>query len=136
MTRYMLDTNVLVHIVNRRGNWRRALKTIDQNRAQVCLSAVTYFELTNMVLAARTGKGKAQELAEIVNTFKVEPFNRRAADTASGLLVHLEKGGKTIGQRDAMIAGHAKQLGCVCVTHNVSEFIRVHGLTVENWINT
>lgn len=134
MTRYMLDTNVLVHIVNRRGKWRQALKTIDQHRSRCCLSAVTYFELTNMALAARTGKDKAQELADFVHTFKVEPFNRRAADSASQLLVHLEKSGRGIGQRDAMIAGHAKQLECVYVTHNDNEFSRVHGLKVENWI--
>lgn len=130
----MLDTNVLVHIVNQRGNWRRALKKIDQDRAKVCLSAVAFFELTNMVLMARTGKDKAQQLSDMVNTLKVEPFNRRAADTASSLLVHLEKSGSVIGQRDAMIAGHAKQLECICVTHNEKEFNRVHGLTVENWI--
>lgn len=135
MTRYMLDTNVLVHIVNRRGSWRKALKKIDQQRPQICLSAIAYFELTNMVLAARTGKDKAQELAHIVGTLKIEPFNRRAADAASSLLVHLEKSGKTIGQRDAMIAGHAKQLECVCVTHNEAEFNRVQGLKVENWID-
>jgi tRNA(fMet)-specific endonuclease VapC len=134
MTKYMLDTNVLVHIVNKRGNWRYALKTIEQNRAQVCLSAVVFFELTNMIIAARAGKTKAQELADIVSTFKVEAFNRRAAESASQMLVHLEKSGKTIGQRDAMIAGHAKQLGCICVTDNQGEFGRIHGLTLENWI--
>jgi tRNA(fMet)-specific endonuclease VapC len=134
MTRYMLDTNVLIHIVNQHGNWRKALRKIDQDRANVCLSAVAFFELSNMILAARTGKDKAQQLSDMVNTLKVEPFNRRAADTASSLLVHLEKSGNKIGQRDAMIAGHAKQLECVCVTHNEGEFGRVHGLIVENWI--
>ncbi|MFA6062853.1 MAG: type II toxin-antitoxin system VapC family toxin [Gallionella sp.] len=134
MTRYMLDTNVLIHIVNQHGNWRKALRKIDHDRVNVCLSAVAFFELSNMVLAARTGKDKAQQLSDMVNTLKVEPFNRRAADTASSLLVHLEKSGKTIGQRDAMIAGHAKQLNCVCVTHNEGEYGRVHGLIVENWI--
>jgi len=134
MSRYMLDINVLVHIVNQRGHWRRTLKAIDQQPAQFCISAVAYFELANMVLAARTGKDKAQKLANLMSTLKVEPFNRRAAETASQLLVHLEKNGKPIGQRDAMIAGHAKQLECICVTHNETEFNRVHGLKVENWI--
>ena len=94
MTRYMLDTNVLAHIVNRRGNWRIAVKNLARYRANICLSAVAYFELTNMILAARTGKAKARELANMVGALKVEPFNRRAADTAANLQVHLERSGR------------------------------------------
>jgi tRNA(fMet)-specific endonuclease VapC len=134
MTRYMLDTNVLLHVVNQRGRWRKTMKKIDQDRADICLSAVAFFELENIILMARTGKDKAQQLADIVHTMKVEPFNRRAAEKASGILVQLERSGNMIGQRDAMIAGHARQLECICVTHNEKEFSRVHGLVIENWI--
>lgn len=130
----MLDTNVLVHIVNHRGYWRSALKSISRQDVEICVSAVSYFELASMISAARTGKDKAQQLADIVGRFKIEPFNKRAAEAASQLQVHLEKSGKGIGQRDAMITGHAKHLDCICVTHNENEFNRVHGLKVENWI--
>ena len=133
-TRHMLDTNVLVHIVNRRGNWRKTFKRIDLEKSNIYLSSVAYFELTNMILAARAGKEKSSELAELVGALRVEPFNRRAAESASNLLVHLDKIGKPIGQRDAMIAGHAKQLGCIVVTGNQSEFNRIYGLKTANWI--
>lgn len=133
--RYMLDVNVLKHIVNRHGDWRNAIKNLDLLHANCCLSAVAYFEIECAILGARLGKEKALELAEIVGRLKVEPFNRRAADAGAQLQVHLQKGGKGIGERDAMIAGHSKLLDCVMVTNNVSEFGRVHGLKVEDWID-
>lgn len=133
--RYMLDANVLKHIVNKHGNWRNAIKNLDLKHPDCCLSAVAYFELECAILGARLGKEKAQELADRVGRLKVEPYNRRAADAGAQLQVHLQRGGKGIGERDAMIAGHAKLLGCVMVTNNVSEFGRVHGLEIEDWID-
>jgi tRNA(fMet)-specific endonuclease VapC len=33
-----------------------------------------------------------------------------------------------------LIAAHAHRLGATIVTANMSEFQRVHGLSVENWL--
>jgi tRNA(fMet)-specific endonuclease VapC len=33
-----------------------------------------------------------------------------------------------------MIAGHARAAGLILVTNNISEFERVPGLLLENWI--
>jgi tRNA(fMet)-specific endonuclease VapC len=35
---------------------------------------------------------------------------------------------------DLMIGSHARALGLILVTNNVSEFGRIPGLTVENWV--
>ena len=133
--RYMLDANVLTHIVNRHGNWRNAGKNLDMHHADCCLSAVAYFELECQILGAKLGAEKSGELKARIGALKIETFNRRIADTGAKLQAQLLKGGKGIGQRDAMIAGHAKFLGCVLVTNNVKEFDRVHGLKLEDWID-
>ena len=39
-----------------------------------------------------------------------------------------------IGRMDPLIAGHAHALGLVCVTDNTRHFIRISGLTLENWL--
>ena len=41
--------------------------------------------------------------------------------------------GKTIGERDSMIAGIAVAHAFILVTDNTSEFERVANLTIENW---
>jgi tRNA(fMet)-specific endonuclease VapC len=47
----------------------------------------------------------------------------------------LERRGKLIGPNDLMIAAHALALDAVLVTDNLSEFTRVDGLKVENWLS-
>ena len=42
--------------------------------------------------------------------------------------------GKNIGPNDLWIAAHALALDAVLVTNNESEFSRVPGLKVENWL--
>lgn len=38
-----------------------------------------------------------------------------------------------IGSNDLLIAAHARSLGAIVVTNNVSEYRRVRNLTVQNW---
>lgn len=133
--KYMLDTNVLMHVVNFNSGYRRIIKQIERTeKADMVLSAVTYFELTSKIIAAKIGREKAETLAELVGQFKVLPYNAKAAMESARLFVHLERSGKKIGERDTMIAGHAKSLGLICVTNNTHEFDRVPGLKVEDWL--
>jgi tRNA(fMet)-specific endonuclease VapC len=46
----------------------------------------------------------------------------------------LERKGTPIGSNDLWIAAHALALGVTIVTANISEFSRVEGLRVENWL--
>jgi tRNA(fMet)-specific endonuclease VapC len=46
----------------------------------------------------------------------------------------LEAAGKPIGSNDLLIAAHAYATGSIIVTANASEFKRIRGLTVENWL--
>jgi tRNA(fMet)-specific endonuclease VapC len=46
----------------------------------------------------------------------------------------LEKAGQPIGGHDLLIAAQALALGYTAVTDNESEFARVKGLKVENWL--
>jgi tRNA(fMet)-specific endonuclease VapC len=46
----------------------------------------------------------------------------------------LEAAGQPIGMNDLLIASHASALGLTIVTDNTSEFSRIQGLSVENWL--
>lgn len=133
--KYMLDTNVLMHIVNYNTGYRRIIKRIQgAEKSDTVLSAVTYFELASKIIAAKIGRDKAETLAGLVGQFKVMPYNGKAAMESARLFVHLEESGKKIGERNTMIAGHAKSLGLICVTNNTDEFERVPGLKIEDWM--
>ena len=46
----------------------------------------------------------------------------------------LAAAGAPIGPYAQSIAGHAGSLGLIVVASNISEFARVEGLRVENWV--
>jgi len=48
-------------------------------------------------------------------------------------LARLKPNAQPIGPYDLMLAAQALRLGAVLVTHNIAEFVRVPGLTVEDW---
>ena len=48
-------------------------------------------------------------------------------------LARLKPNAQPIGPYDLMLAAQALRLGAVLVTHNIAEFGRVPGLTVDDW---
>ena len=46
-----------------------------------------------------------------------------------------ERASQPIGVNDLHIAGHARSEGLVLVTNNMSEFVGVPALEVENWVH-
>lgn len=53
---------------------------------------------------------------------------------AARIRASLETAGQPIGVNDLHIAAHARSEGLTLVTNNISEFERVPGLLVENWV--
>ena len=43
--------------------------------------------------------------------------------------------GQIVGSNDLWLAAHARAMGWTLVTNNEREFVRVPGLTVENWVS-
>ena len=46
----------------------------------------------------------------------------------------LERAGTPIGNNDLWIAAHARALDVTLISNNTSEFERVPGLRLENWV--
>ncbi len=61
------------------------------------------------------------------------PFDDDAAEVFARIRFHLESRGMVIGPYDLQIASIALVHQLTVVTHNVAEFGRVPGLTVEDW---
>ncbi|HVS36991.1 MAG TPA: hypothetical protein VMS17_15630 [Gemmataceae bacterium] len=68
-----------------------------------------------------------------MNRFVSVPFNDAAAEVHARIRVHLESLGTPIGPYDLQIASIALANQLTLVTHNVAEFSRVNGLTVQDW---
>jgi len=85
---------------------------------------------------ARKSRRVRQNLAvldDFLRPYSCVPFDARAADAYGVIRAALEATGQPIGANDLLIVATAVAHELVLVTHNVSEFDRVHGLQVEDW---
>jgi hypothetical protein len=63
-------------------------------------------------------------------------YGAKAAQHYGAIRATLEKLGQPIGVNDLHIAVHARSEGLVLVMNNMSEFVRVPALELENWALT
>lgn len=134
--RYMLDTDTCSYIIRQR--MPEILATLQQRAesgAEISISAITCAELR---LGAERSRSAAkyhkaiQMFCERLN--RVAPWDAGAADEFARVQGKLLKSGRPIGNNDAMIAGHARHLGCTLVTNNQKHFSKVPGLQLDNWV--
>jgi len=88
----------------------------------------------NTALPRARSRRKTESLEEFVSPLDVAGFDRDAAEVYGRIRAGLERKGLPIGAMDMLIAAHALSLGANLVTNNETEFRRVSGLRVENWV--
>jgi len=134
--KYMLDTNIVIYFIKNKppavADRINALNADDS----LCMSFFTYAELLK---GAERSTRKADVLRRLGSLTQQIPVMygpppaicRHYARYAT----QLRLADTPIGSNDLWIACHALAEGMVLVTNNTTEFDRVAGLHVENWVN-
>ena len=128
---YMLDTSILVEIL--RGRADRLFPRFDQE-PDLSVSAITVMELEYGVERSTQLEAVRRDVDGLLNLLTIKDFDRSAARHAGEIRAILANQGTPIGPLDTLIAGHARSLGLVVVTHNLREFSRVPNLHAEDWL--
>ncbi|MEO5332201.1 MAG: type II toxin-antitoxin system VapC family toxin [Magnetococcus sp. YQC-5] len=130
MTRYMLDTNTVSHLIKQHPAVTERVVTVPM--ASLCISSITKGELM-FGLAKRP---EAKRLRLIVKEFllrvDVQPWDSAVADCYGMVRADLARQGKTLGPLDLLIAAHALAIGAILVT-NDQVFGQVDGLYIDDW---
>ncbi|CAA7620850.1 Ribonuclease VapC [Magnetospirillum sp. LM-5] len=130
--RYLLDTNILSDLL-RHPRGPAALRLAEVGEDQVGTSIICAGELR--FGAIRKGSPRlAAHVAALLDTLEVLPLDEPTSEIYGEIRTALERRGRPIGNNDLWIAAHAMALGVTLVTANESEFRRVDGLAVENWV--
>jgi tRNA(fMet)-specific endonuclease VapC len=130
--RYMLDTDICIYISKRRPPEVKA-RFERLKPGQVVMSVITYGELH---YGASKSNHRAKALAELDRTIRgipVEDITSAVSEAYGTIRAALEKQGRIIESNDLWIAAHAMALDVTLATNNEREFLRVSGLSVENW---
>jgi tRNA(fMet)-specific endonuclease VapC len=134
VTRYLLDTIIWIYVMrNRPPEVRERFSRLVP--ASVVMSPVVLGELHVGWRKSIRKQTNRSLLERFTQGATVEPIDAAVAAIYGELRTELEERGTPIGQNDLWIAAHARAADCVLVTHNISEFARVRGLRVEDWVN-
>lgn len=130
--RYMLDTNICIYIIKNKP--KKVIMELKRHKpSEICVSAITYAELTYGVEKSMAVEKNRLALALLFSNIEVLNFDIKAAIHYGKIRAYLEKQGTPIGPLDMMIAAHAMSLGYTVVTNNIKEFERVPDLKLKNW---
>ncbi len=128
----LLDTNICIHVINAKPP--AVLERFRQYRmGEIGLCSVVAAELAYGV--AKSGSARNRQALEMfLAPLIILPFDDAAVWAYGNLRAELERKGTPIGALDTMIAAHALSQQSTLVTNNTSEFARVPGLALENWV--
>jgi tRNA(fMet)-specific endonuclease VapC len=129
--RYLLDTNTCIFALKRRDRVIERLKACSPQ--DVAVAIITVAELWFGARKSLRPQATRREIDAFLKPLAVLPFDHDAAEEYALLRFELQRVGRPIGERDLLIASVAAARRLVVVTHNVSEFGRAPGVTVEDW---
>lgn len=132
MTLYLLDTNAVSNLADDpKGS---IAKQIDKVGIDKVVTSIIVNGEIEFGLELKQSKRLREQMEQVLSALMVLPFEQ-PADRRYGLIrAELKRQGKPIGPNDLLIAAHALSLDATLVTANISEFSRVPGLKVENWL--
>ena len=130
--RVMLDTNACIFVINNNAAIRA--RFVAEYPSGIAISAITEAELWYGVENSAKPEKNAETLRAFLATVDIMPFETLAAAEYGRVRVKLKRAGTPIGDRDTLIAAHAKSLKLTLVTNNISEFQCVEGLSIEDWM--
>jgi tRNA(fMet)-specific endonuclease VapC len=132
--RFLLDTNICIHIRRRRtpGVLARFLRL---KPGEAVLSVITYGELFYGVEKSQFREQAIGQLIELAGLVPVMELPLQAGQFYGAIRAALEARGEIIGNNDLWIAAHAKAAGLTLVTNNEREYRRIRGLKIQNWVD-
>ena len=129
---YMLDTNAIIMAVRHR-DWPIYDKIKNHLGKDLCISSITYGELEYGIQKSMAPDRNRLAITQILLGIPIISLDAKAAEHFGDIFADLEQRRQRIGDRDMLIAGHARSLGYTLVTNNTREFSRVSGLKYEDW---
>lgn len=129
---YLLDTNIVSDLVRRPGG-PVVQRIAEVGADRIAISIIVACEI-RFGLAKSGSQRLIQNMERVLEQIEVLPMEAPVEEHYADIRTALERAGTPIGPNDLLIAAHARALGLTLVTDNESEFARVPGLKVENWL--
>jgi len=128
---YLLDTNILIYLIKQRPP--HVAERIDRlpSSDRLAMSFITWAELLQGAVGSSQLDRQLHALTRQVEV--LYPEDAGICHHYAEQVTALRRAGTPIGANDLWIACHALALRATVVTHNLREFSRIAGLSVEDF---
>lgn len=132
--RYLLDSNTCIGWLKQ--NQPKLLSRIEEETSSnlflcsVVVAELLYGVERSAIEYQLSNRHRVDLLREELESL---PFDDAAAEVYGRLRSYLASKGTPVGPNDLLIASIAIANGLILVTHNMAEFVRIPGLSVEDW---
>ena len=131
----LIDASILISYERRKIDLRSQLTA--RGVTDIRLSVITASEMLHGVARATDSVVRSQRAAvveKLLAEFPIVPIDLETSRIHAQLWADFQRMGTMIGQHDLWLAASCLRHAMTIVTANESEFRRVPGLTVENWL--
>lgn len=129
---YLLDTNVCIRYLN--GQSQPVMRRLQQESPEeIAVCSVVKAELFYGAQRSQNPERTLGHQLRFLAPLHSFPFDDAAAEQYGRIRAGLAAQGMPIGPNDLMIAAIALANQLTLVTHNIGEFSRVSGLSIDDW---
>ena len=130
MTRYMLDTNTVSHLLKKHPAVAR--RVVAAPITSLCLSAITQGELLFGLARRPDATTLHHAVWELLRRVDVLPWDTTTAQCYGTARAVTQREGRVLAPMDLLIGSHALSIDAVLVT-NDHAFGQLPGLSIEDW---
>ena len=130
VTRYMLDTNTVSHLLRKQPAVMQ--RVVAAPITALCISAITRGELL-FGLARRPGATALHDAVwQFLRRVDVLPWDAATSEVYGRARADSQSQGRVLAPMDLLIGTHALSIGAVLVTSDRA-FAQLSGLSIEDW---
>jgi tRNA(fMet)-specific endonuclease VapC len=130
MTRYMLDTNTVSHLLRNHPAVARHVAAMPIT--SLCISAITQGELLFGLAKRPEATALHQVVRELLRRVDVLPWDASTAEVYGPARAATLREGRALAPMDLLIGAHALSINAILVT-NDRAFMQLPGLSIEDW---
>ena len=133
MRKYLLDTNICVHLLRGRTELRRKISSVGWS--QCCISDMTVIELFYGAECSNNVTETVSLVKDFISNIEIIPVNVCIREF-SRQKARLRRLGTPLEDFDLLIGTTAVAMGYIMVTQNVKHLSRIENICIENWIGS
>ena len=129
---YFLDTNVIIDAIRgKNSNIKKHFENIQPSH--IFVSSIVIAELEYGAKHSADYDMNKTLYERFIKDFTEVPFVKEYSEKYGEIRHALSKTGRPIGSNDMLIAATVLANEGTLVTHNTDEFVRIHGILLEDW---